>query len=287
MILSNHSGTAVEPGGDTATRMRPQQGEGIGSQVTEFIERQEVNVGSAERSASVAAGALLAVLGISRRSLPGMLVAGIGGMMLYRGATGHCHVYDAMGIDTAADEQRQLSEEEIAAKGIHVEQAMLINRTPEDLYAFWRDFSNLPRFMTHLERVDVREGGKRSHWVAQLTRIAGGKLEWDAEITREDLNSAIAWRSLPGSDIDTAGEVTFRPALGDRGTEVHVYMNFVPPAGGLARMFPSFFTKATRRMIRSDLRRFKALMEVGEIPTVEGQPMGSCSKGGGTRYHEA
>jgi len=286
MILSNLSGAAVESGSGTAGRMQSQQEQGMGGQVMDFIERQEVNVGSAERSASVAAGALLAVLGISRRSLPGVLVAGLGGMMLYRGATGHCHLYDAMGIDTAAEEERQLSEQEIAAKGIHVEQALLINRTPDDLYAFWRDFSNLPRFMTHLERVDVLEGGRRSHWVAKLTRIAGGQLEWDAEITREDFNSAIAWRSLAGSDIDTAGEITFRPALGDRGTEVHVYMNFIPPAGGLARMFPSLFTKATRRMIRTDLRRFKALMEIGEIPTVEGQPMGSCFKGGGSRYHE-
>src|SRR5215471_18620365 len=129
MILSNHSGTAVESASDTTGRIQSQQDQGVGSQMMDFIENLQVNVGSAERSASVAAGAILAVLGISRRSLPGMLVAGLGGMMLYRGATGHCHLYDAMGIDTAADEQRQLSEEEIAAKGIHVEQAMLINRT--------------------------------------------------------------------------------------------------------------------------------------------------------------
>jgi len=253
----------------------------------DFLEQQQVNVGSVERSTSVAAGALLAVLGISRRSLPGMLIAGLGGMMIYRGASGHCHVYDALGIDTSEEASaRQLSEEEIAAKGIHVEQALLVNRTPDHLYSFWRDFSNLPSFMTHLERVDIQEGGRRSHWVAKLTRIAGGKLEWDAEITREDLNSAIAWRSLPGSDIDTAGEIISHAALGDRGTEVHIYMNFIPPAGGLARMFPSLFTKGTRRMIRSDLRRFKQLMEIGEIPTIEGQPMGSCSKAGGSRYHE-
>jgi len=286
MILSNSSGTAVESGRATIGRTEPQQDRSAAGSAMDFIENMEVNVGSAERSASVAAGAILAVLGISRRSVPGALIAGLGGMMIYRGATGHCHLYDAMGIDTAAEEERQLSEEEIAAKGIHVEQALLINRSPEDLYSFWRDFSNLPRFMTHLERVDVQEGGRRSHWVARITKIAGGHLEWNAEITREDLNSAIAWRSLPGSDIDTTGEITFHPALGDRGTEVHVYMNFVPPAGGLARMFPSLFTKGTRRMIRGDLRRFKALMEVGEIPTVEGQPMGSCSKGGGSRYHE-
>jgi uncharacterized membrane protein len=267
--------------------MQPRREEQSQTGLTDFLRGRQVNVGPAERSSSVAAGAILTALGISRQSLPGLLVAGIGGALIYRGATGHCAMYEAMGIDTSDEgPQRQKSEEEIARSGIHVEQAFLINRSAADLYTFWRDFTNLPRFMTHLERVDVQEGGRRSHWVAQLTRMAGGKLEWDAEITREDVNSAIAWRSLPGSDIDTAGQITFAPALGDRGTEVHVYMNFIPPAGGLARMFPSLFTKATRRMIRSDLRRFKQLMEIGEIPTIDGQPMGSCLQGGGTRYRE-
>src|SRR5690349_16446048 len=104
MILSNSSGTAVESGRDTtgSGRTGSLQDQDIGTRAMDFVENMEVNVGSAERSASVAAGAILAVLGISRRSLPGMLVAGLGGMMIYRGATGHCHLYDAMGIDTAA-----------------------------------------------------------------------------------------------------------------------------------------------------------------------------------------
>jgi uncharacterized membrane protein len=246
-----------------------------------------VNVGRNERLVSVAAGAVLSLFGLSRRSIPGLLTAGVGGMMVYRGATGHCPVYEATGVDTAHEQggRGDAEQEEIARRGIHIEQSFLINRPAEELYRFWRNFENLPRFMTHIDRIEV-QGDRRSHWVARLSRMAGGHIEWDAEITRDEPNSAIAWRSLPGSDIDTVGEVRFAKAMGDRGTEMHVTMSFVPPAMAVAGMFPTLFNKATRRMMRTDLGRFKALMEVGEILTVDGQPHGTCT-GHGTRYHES
>jgi len=235
------------------------------------------NVGDAERQVSIAAGAILALLGISRRTLPGMLIAGVGGALIYRGATGHCPMYEKLGYDTTEGEHPAKGLEH---GGLHVEQAFLINRPREDLYWFWRDFSKLPQFMT-----DVRKNGE-SHWVARLSRMAGGNLEWDARMTRDEPNSLIAWESLPGSEVQTSGEVRFSKAMGDRGTAMHVFMNFLPPGGALARVFPTLFTKATRRMMRNDLRRFKQLMEVGEILTIDGQPRGTCS-GRGTRYRES
>src|SRR5687768_16693370 len=202
------------------------------------------NVGQGERTVSVAAGAILALLGLMRGSGTGLLVAGVGGALIYRGVSGHCPAYGALGMSSAEPdtsyEGGQRAMERIEERGIHVEQAFLINRTPEDLYAHWRNFDNLPRIMTHLEAVTVIDE-RRSHWVAKAPRIAGGKVEWDAEITRDEPNRAIAWRSLPGSDVDTAGEIRFTPAMGDRGTEVHVFMDYVPPAGRLGHWVATLF----------------------------------------------
>lgn len=247
--------------------------------------QEQINVSEPERAVSLAAGSILALLGISRRTLPGLLVGAVGGAMIYRGATGHCPVYESLGLDTArpGGQRRGDQEEEISEKGIHVEQAFLINRPPEELYQFWRNFENLPRIMTHLESVRVLDD-RRSHWAARVTRIAG-RIEWDAEVVRDEPNRMIAWRSLPDGDIQHKGEIRFTPALGDRGTEVHVFMDYVPPVGQLAQWIPTVFGKAPRRLIREDMRNFKRLMEAGEILTVNGQPHGTCT-GQGTRYRE-
>jgi uncharacterized membrane protein len=257
------------------------RGAGKGTQ-----EEPQQNVGQGERAVSLAAGAIVTLMGVSRRSLPGLLVAGVGAGLLYRGATGHCPAYDRLGINTLEDGQDGDTEEQIAKRGIHVENAFLINRPAEELYRYWRNFENLPRIMTHLESVSVIDD-RRSHWAARLPRIAGGKrLEWDAEVTRDDPNALIAWRSLPGSDIDTTGQIRFGQPVADRGTEVHVFMEYVPPGGMLARWIAPLFSKASRRMIREDLRNFKRIMEVGEIPTIIGQPHGTCA-GQGERYTES
>jgi len=245
-----------------------------------------VNVGEGERIASVAAGSILALLGLSRRSIPGVLLAGLGGALIHRGVTGHCYAYEALDMDTAGSgvESRKQQLERIARHGIHAEQVFLINRPADELYRFWRDFQNLPRIMTHLERVDVIDD-LRSHWVARAPRLAGGTVEWDAEITADEPNSLIAWRSLPGADMDHAGQIRFARALGDRGTEVHVEMDYVPPAGRAGDWIARLFGKTAKRLIREDLRNFKRLMEVGEIPTIIGQPHGTCT-GVGERYTE-
>ncbi len=242
-----------------------------------------INVGSGERAVSVAAGSILALFGLARRSVPGLVISGIGGALLYRGATGHCAMYQSLGIDTAQGGQEhdeQDPQRDISERGIHIEQAFLINRSPADLYQFWRNFENLPRIMTHLESVRVIDD-RRSHWVARPIPVIG-KLEWDAEIIQDDVDSRIAWRSLPGWNFETSGEIRFSKALGDRGTEVHVHIDYLAAGGQVGQWLAPLFSKASRRLIREDLRNFKRLMEIGEIPTLVGQPRGTCT-GSGTR----
>jgi uncharacterized membrane protein len=231
---------------------------------------RQTNVGDAERKVSVASGAILAGLGIAHRSLSGILVAAVGGFLVYRGASGHCPVYQAMDIDTTEGEASSESH------GIQVNHAFLVNKSPEELYQYWRKLENLPRIMSHLREVQVVDA-KRSHWIANAPIIAGGKVEWDADITRDEPNSVIAWRSTPDSAIETRGEVRFVKALGDRGTEVHVYMEYSPPGGRVGHFVAKLFGEAPTKTIREDLRKFKQTMEIGEISTISGQPRGTCA----------
>ncbi len=239
------------------------------------------NVGDAERIASIAAGAVAVLAGLSRRSVPGLVCAAVGGALVYRGATGHCPAYSLLGVDTAEPKSAAEQQEELDAKGIRITQAFLINRPAQQLYDFWRDFERLPRVMTHLKSVTVLDE-KRSHWVATAPRIAGSSAEWDAEIVRDEPGSVIAWRSLPGSEIENSGEVRFSPGMGDRGTEVHVTLQYLPPGGAAGHFVAKLFGSNPRRQIREDLRNFKRLMELGEVPTIDGQPRGTCT-GEGTR----
>ena len=245
------------------------------------------NVGGMERTVSVAAGSILAFSGLARRSAPGAVIALIGGAMIHRGVTGHCYAYQEFDIDTANEEAGEPIEK-IYQRGVTIETAMLINRPAEALYRFWRDFTNLPRIMSHLESVAVLDGGdgRRTHWVAKAPMVVGGRVEWDAELTADEPNRRIAWQSVGGNTIDTAGEVRFEKAPGDRGTEVHVRMVYVPPAGRLGHLVTALLGKNPKRLVREDLRNFQRIMEVGEIPTIIGQPHGNCA-GGGSEYAES
>jgi len=240
-----------------------------------------VNVGPKERDVSMAAGAIVALQGLSRRTLPGLIEAAIGGFLIYRGATGQCAVYEALGLDTYHVDGRAPADE-IAEKGVHVEQSMLIQKPAEELYRFWRNFENLPGIMTHLESV-TRTDERRTHWVVTTGKL-GLRLEWDAEVTADEPNTRIAWRSLPGSQVDTVGEVRFEKAPGERGTYVHAAMSYVPPAGKLGHVLAWLVNETPQQQMRDDLRNFKRLMEIGEILTTVGQPRGTCTGTG--KYQE-
>ena len=245
-------------------------------------DRSSVNVSQSERAISAVAGGALALAGLKMRSLPGVLLAAVGGSLVYRGATGHCHAYEALGVNTAGDEHGPAAPEDYYERGIHVDVSMTVERTPWDLYQFWRNFGNLPRFMQHLESVTVIDE-KRSHWVAKAPSIAGGTVEWDAEIINDEPNSLIAWRSLENANVDNAGSVRFVPGPEGRGTEVRVVLDYIPPGGRVGKWVAKLFGEEPTQQIREDLRRFKRLMETGEIPTTQGQPKGTCD-GGGQRH---
>jgi uncharacterized membrane protein len=150
-----------------------------------------------------------------------------------------------------------------SAPGIRVKKAVTINRPVSEVYNFWRNFENLPRFMTHLESVKVLDDGRRSHWVA--IGPAGIRVEWDAEMVEDQSNELISWRSLPGSSVDTAGYVRFKPAPGDRGTEVVVEMRYDPPGGMIGATIAKLFGESGEQVVARDLLAFKNVLEVGEV----------------------
>jgi uncharacterized membrane protein len=157
------------------------------------------------------------------------------------------------------------------AREVHLETSVAINKSPEELYAFWRDFKNLPLFMKNLESVAVLDKLK-SHWVAK--GIGAAKVEWDAEIYNETENELIAWRSLENADVVNAGSVRFQKAPRGHGTYVRVTVNYNPPAGKLGATLAQLLGGEPKQLIKEDLRRLKQLMEAGEISTIDGQTSG-------------
>ena len=229
----------------------------------------EKNVGDAERWGSVVFGSALTAYGLKARSIPGAVLAVVGGALVWRGATGQCPVYESMGISTAGGQERNVSVP--YGRGVRVEKSVTINAPPEQLFAFWRNFENLPRFMQNLESV-TQHDDKRSHWVAKGP--AGSNVEWEAEIINEIPNELIGWRSVEGSQIDNAGSVHFTRAFGGRGTEVRVVLRYDPPAGKIGARVSKILGEDPALNVQEDLRRLKMLVETGEIATVDGQSTG-------------
>ncbi len=163
--------------------------------------------------------------------------------------------------DRGSDTRQQLG----GPRGVHVEHSVTISRPVAEVYRFWRNVENLPKFMQHLEQVSVREGGI-SHWVAKGP--GGTRVEWDARIINEIENKVIGWQSLEGSRISTAGSVNFDES--DRGTTVHVHLQYNPPGGKLGAAMAWLFGEEPNIQVREDLRRFKQLMETGEMTLSDG-----------------
>lgn len=234
--------------------------------LTDF-DASRVNVGQGERWMSLAAGAALAAWGARRRDLPGGLAAATGAALLYRGATGHCPINERIGRNTAhrgtaavADYGSDTRQRLGGPRGVHVDDSVTINRPVAEVYRFWRNFENLPRFMNHLESVAMRENGI-THWVAKGP--AGVPVAWDARIVNEVENKLIGWQSLEGSTVATAGSVHFEPA--GAGTRLRVHFQYDPPGGKLGASVARLFGEEPNVQVRDDLRRLKEILE-GNTP---------------------
>jgi uncharacterized membrane protein len=232
---------------------------------TAIADRQldwQENIAGLERWGSLAAGSVAILYGLSRRSRAGALLAAAGTTLFFRGATGHCPVYSKLGVTTA----RSSGDTRVALggeRGIHVHESIRLEKPLEEVYGFWRQIENLPRFMSNLERV-TDLGNGRSHWVAKGP--AGTSVEWDAEIINEIENKVIGWRSLPDSRVVTAGSVNFDRVRQGRTTQVSVNLQYAPPAGRAGALVAGLFSREPSQTIREDLRRFKQLLEAGEVP---------------------
>ena len=254
----------------------------------DILTNLNTNVGPVERFVSATAGGALLAYGMKRGGTLGVLLSVVGGSLAFRGATGHCHAYDAAGINTNTDSDTEnrtsfkstsskksgaTYENGLLSGKVHVSKSLTINKSPSELYGFWRNFENLPKFMTHLESVKNSDGNK-SHWKAKAP--LGQSVEWDAEITSERENERIGWRSLEGADIPNSGVVEFKPTT-NRGTEVKVSLTYEAPGGALGAMFAKLFGEEPSQQVYGDLYRFKSLMESGEVITVDGQPSGRAA----------
>jgi uncharacterized membrane protein len=234
---------------------------------------RHVNVGNTERWLSMAGGAALTLYALRRRTPAALALAAGGAALIGRGATGHSPVYQRLGVDTADPDavRRNVLAAVLPARKLEAERAFTIMRPRQELYRFWRDLENLPRFMEHLESVTVMSDG-RSHWVTRAP--VGRPVSWDAEITEDVEDRVIAWRSLPGSTVEISGQVHFSDAPDGRGTMIRARILYSAPGGKTVENLARFFGESAAQQLRDDLRRFKQVMEAGETPTTEGQPHG-------------
>ena len=230
------------------------------------------NVGRGERWVSLLVGSALAVYGIDRRDARGALVALAGAALVHRGATARCPVYSALGISTADTGIEPVPARRIpahaeptsraavfrAADAVKIERSIAVNRAPDELYAIWKDPTNLPGFMDWLERVEPIDL-RHARWTARGP--AGAHIEWIAEVINDVPNSLIAWKSVDDADIKNAGSVHFRRTADGLGTEVRVVLEWLPPGGRAGMIVARLLGSEPDHRIQAGLEKFKALAE--------------------------
>lgn len=212
------------------------------------------------RLVALVGGAALITLAARDRSWRSAGLALAGAPLVWRGATGNWPI-------------QRTGAEVAEAVPAPIEVNVTIDKPRQELWQFWRRLENLPQFMRHLERVEDHGNG-RSHWYAKSP--VGIHVDWEAEIVDEREGHFLSWSSLPDSRVHNAGSVFFEDDPAGRGTIVRVQME-ATPGHGLGRAVGRVLSPITERQVHEDLRRFKSLMEAGEIPTTDGQPAGRRS----------
>ncbi|OBF74614.1 hypothetical protein A5750_13140 [Mycobacterium sp. 852002-51613_SCH5001154] len=193
-----------------------------------------------------------------RGTISAVVLAGIGGLDLYTAL----RTVDGGGRHVSGSRHRTLRA------------AVTVRRPPEEVYRFWRDLENLPSFMHHLKSVTPTTDGQ-SHWVANAP--AGRSVEWDAQITEDDTNRRLAWQSLPGSVIENGGSVEFTPTATGDGTEIRVRIGYHIPGGLFGKAAASLFGESPEQQVNDDLRRFKQILETGQVLRSDGSPEGTAA----------
>jgi len=214
-----------------------------------------INVTREGRLVSILAGAWAigaAISKVDKKPVNSLLKLLAGGYLLYRGISGNC-LFNSMTGMRQADRH---------SRAINIRASQIINNPKEEVYYFWRQLSNLPVFMKHLESVQETDS-KNSHWVAKGPGGIG-TVAWDAQIVKEVPGEFLGWRSVTGSEIATAGRVSFKALTPDT-TEINVMISYRPPAGYVGTGFAWLLNAAFERMIYKDIKRFKSYMETGEI----------------------
>ena len=222
---------------------------------------------SSERAALGIVGGMILASGLSQRGPVRAMLLLLGGGLGLMAAQGRNQIATALKIQS--DESGE----------IQVREAVTIKAPADTLYAQWRDLKNLPKIMSHLERIELLDAaGQRSHWTAKAPAPLG-EVSWDAEICADEPGKRLAWRSLSGSQIENHGEVCFRAAPGDRGTEVVAHLSYRPSGGTVGAVIARIMGEEPAQQLRDDLMRFKREQELGYIPTTEGQTSGRTNKG--------
>ncbi|HVG42887.1 MAG TPA: SRPBCC family protein [Chitinophagaceae bacterium] len=219
-----------------------------------------INVNNNERIISAAVGAFLLSGGLNsllKNPIKGLVKTAIGGVLLYRGASGHCPVYSSMGKTKGVSH----------SPAINIRTSLIVSKPKDEVYAFWRKLENLPLFMKHLATVTEIDT-KHSHWEATLPGNIG-KVKWNAEIVKEEPGYLIGWQSIPNSMINNAGKVVFNDALGGQGTELEVVISYHPPAGEIGTGIAKLLNPVFEKMIRQDVMNFKDYIETKHNGTTD------------------
>src|SRR5574341_228869 len=225
----------------------------------------EPNISPTERALSVLGIPVAVLVGVRRGGILGTVMGLAAAELAVRGLTGHSPLYSALGVDTSV-QARDLDEQ-----GVWIGQIITISRPVGELYSFWRNLGNLPRFIEYLDSV-TEIGGSRTHWVARGP--LGLKIEWDAETIEDIPDEVITWRSVPGSGVINAGHVQFQPLPDKQGTEVSVVLGYLPPAGPLGDRFAKAIGMSADALLNEALESFKHLMETGEALHKKKSPQG-------------
>lgn len=262
-------------------------GSGVARHEGYYDEAQESrkNVGTAERWISALSGGLLLTMGLGKQDATGLAMTLAGSVLLHRGISGHSFIYDAMGntgqsgrmsqmrggmqqrMGQAQGQIKERMRDMASEHAVRVEESVTIRKPVAEVYRFWRNLENLPRFMSHLATVKTLGGG-RSHWTAKGP--AGTKIDWDAMTTDERTNERISWRSLEGSQVPNHGKVEFRETQGGQATEVRVELEYHPPGGAVGAAVAKLFGEEPSQQIRDDLQQLKQKLESGEFVSTGG-----------------